>query len=266
MAEGFQFLSLLRNLVFPPRCAGCNELLDFTDLHRGSALCSTCEPQWNAEKEEVCGHCFCKLTECSCMTEIQERTKSKGFYKLVYYRNGTRNCVPNRVIYQIKNKREARTPTFLARELYNGLRYHAKEDEISLDHAVLTFVPRRRSSYLKYGTDQAYELARALSLQSGIPLVKCLNRKKGRQREQKTLNPQERMKNARASFAIQNSEAIRGKTVFLIDDIVTTGASMAVCTRLLLRAGADAVYCVAVASDEINRMPQMAPLIKLETR
>ena len=200
------------------------------------------------------------------MTEIQERAKCKGFYKLVYYRNGTRNYVPNRVVYQIKNKRESRTPAFLACELYEMLSFHAKEESISLENAVLTYVPRRKSSYLKYGTDQARELARALSLHSGIPLAKCLIRKKGEQREQKTLSPAERVKNARASFAALNTEVLCGKTVFLIDDIVTTGASMSACARLLLRAGAESVYCVAVASDEINRMPKTAPLIKLEAR
>ena len=143
---------------------------------------------------------------------------------------------------------------------------HEKAEAINFTNAVLAYVPRRKRAYLQYGTDQARELARALSGQSGIPLAACLTRKRGNQREQKKLTPQERIKNARASFAVQNAELLKGKTVLLIDDIVTTGASMSVCVKLLLRAGAAEIYCVAVASDEINRMPQTSPLIKLETR
>ena len=69
------------------------------------------------------------------------------------------------------------------------------------------------------------------------------------------------MKNARSAFAVKNVQKLCGKTVLLVDDIVTTGASMAAGAHKLLRAGAEAVFCVSVSSDDTNKTPN-APLLK----
>ena len=45
------------------------------------------------------------------------------------------------------------------------------------------------------------------------------------------------------------AEKIKGKTVILIDDVVTTGASMSACTHILRECGAKNIICIAVASN-----------------
>ena len=61
------------------------------------------------------------------------------------------------------------------------------------------------------------------------------------------------MKNAQASFFLENEEQICGKCVLLVDDLVTTGAGMSAATKLCRRAGATRVYAISVASDITNR-------------
>ena len=117
----------------------------------------------------------------------------------------------------------------------------------------LTFLPRGNAAKLEYGVDQAEELARALSVLSGIPLKKLIMRRRGKNKQQKKLSFDERIRNANASFRLARRAELSGKTVFLVDDIVTTGAGMAACTRLLRKAGAKNVYCLAAASDDANR-------------
>ena len=59
--------------------------------------------------------------------------------------------------------------------------------------------------------------------------------------------------NAKIAFLPDPEADIKGKTLLLVDDMVTTGAGMAEATRKLLHRGAEAVYCLSVATDVCNR-------------
>jgi ComF family protein len=62
-----------------------------------------------------------------------------------------------------------------------------------------------------------------------------------------TMQPHERRKSLRGAFRVVDAEAIRGREVLLIDDIMTTGATARECARVLLRAGAAKVWVATVA-------------------
>lgn len=243
----------LLDLLFPPKCAACARLLDFTKAGESCALCDGCLMRWNAAKAELCGHCLSSVSACTCMTDTLSRVRCRGLFKLTYYKQGNRSAVQNRIVFRIKEVRDFRTPHFLSGELAAAIRAH--EGEMDLSNAVIAYAPRRRQAYRLHGTDQARELAVALSRRLQIPMFHGIVRKRGRQKEQKALTPRERLRNARASFLIRDGELVSGKTVLLVDDIVTTGASMAACAQHLMRAGAEAVYGVAVASDDANQNP-----------
>jgi predicted amidophosphoribosyltransferase len=49
-------------------------------------------------------------------------------------------------------------------------------------------------------------------------------------------------------YKVQNPEQFAGKRILLLDDIVTTGATVSECARVLLTAGAKEVYCAAIAA------------------
>ena len=61
------------------------------------------------------------------------------------------------------------------------------------------------------------------------------------------LSPKEREANVKGSFAVGDREVIQGKRVLLIDDVMTTGATVNECARTLLEAGAGAVDVFTVA-------------------
>lgn len=247
----------LTDLLFPPRCVACGVLLDFEGLADDSALCEDCQKLLLDEQRERCGFCQSEVTQCTCMTELQKKAGCKGFFKAVYYRHGTRIPVQNKLIFRIKDKRDARTARILAGMLQSVLEGQDESRVLSGADTVIVYVPRRRSIVLQTGVDQAKALAKALSHYTGIPAVSCIVRRRGKQMEQKTLTQRERLKNARSSFSVRHPERIAGRNVLLVDDIVTTGASMAVCAKALLAAGGNAVYCVAVASDDTNKNPDV---------
>jgi ComF family protein len=126
--------------------------------------------------------------------------------------------------------------------------------EISAQSSVICFVPRSSRAVLKHGVDQSEELARSLSQQSGIPLSCALERIKGG-KEQKKLSAAERVKNTKRLFALREGREteISGKTVILVDDVVTTGASLCAAALALREAGVKELLCVALAQTPKKR-------------
>ena len=110
---------------------------------------------------------------------------------------------------------------------------------------VFTSVPRRRKAIVKYGIDHAELLASAVAKRLGAKYIKIL--KSNVKSEQKKSNDSEaRIKNADFSLR-KGAPDLTHRKVILIDDIVTTGASMGRCAMVLKSAGADKIIGATLA-------------------
>lgn len=243
----------IKRLLFPPRCSACGALLDWYTADETAALCKSCLSLWENEELETCGRCAKRVRDCACMTEELLRAGCLGYYKLLYYHPGKEAQIQNRVIYHIKESRDQKTPAFLAARLQKSLQTAMRTRGVTEKNMILTYVPRGRSAKREHGVDQAKELARELSGQTGIGLRTLLKRTGRTRHAQKSLNREQRRKNASAAYRLAKEQSLTGKTVVLVDDVVTTGTSMAACIRLLYRAGAAGVIGLSVASDDVNR-------------
>lgn len=106
-------------------------------------------------------------------------------------------------------------------------------------------VPLHRSRLRERGYDQALELAKALSRHIGIPvLAGALRRTRGTAR-QSELDLSARQRNLRGAFALARADLPRH--VALIDDVMTTGATVRECAQILLRGGVERVDVWVVA-------------------
>ena len=76
------------------------------------------------------------------------------------------------------------------------------------------------------------------------------------------MNPRARRKSLQGAFRVENADAIRGREVLLVDDIMTTGATASECSRVLMRAGAAKVWVVTMARAQaevgVARMTEVA--------
>jgi ComF family protein len=115
---------------------------------------------------------------------------------------------------------------------------------------MVTWVPVHPSRRRERGFDQAEELSRAMAARLDVPAWPCLARHQ-RTAAQHALGRQARAGNTAAAFVADAAavDRLRDRWVVVVDDIVTTGATLAGCAAALTAAGAAAVSAICVARD-----------------
>ena len=118
------------------------------------------------------------------------------------------------------------------------------------DNYILLAVPITKKKLKQRGYNQSEEIAKALSENLQIPLLKSCLLKIKETPPQMTLSREEREKNIKGVFSVENKELIGNKKILLVDDVYTTGSTMEECARVLKKAGAREVWGIAVAREE----------------
>lgn len=110
-------------------------------------------------------------------------------------------------------------------------------------------VPLHWTRLFRRRFNQAALLAQAVGRASGVEVVPDLLVRRKRTPSQGGLNADERHRNVQGAFALNPRYAarVKGRRVLVIDDVFTTGATVGACSRVLLRAGAEAVDVLTLA-------------------
>ena len=148
-----------------------------------------------------------------------------------------------------------------ARHMMNSFKYHAhfwlRDDLVDLMEAVVRArfhvdeidlvlsMPSTAWHLWKRGYNPARELAKPLARRLGRPAPAFVVRRDGRPRRQAGLSEEERRANAVGTFAVTRPKVVAGKTVLVVDDVMTTGSTLSDCAATLKRAGAARVWCVS---------------------
>lgn len=150
-----------------------------------------------------------------------------------------------------------------AREMINGFKFrqrlHLRNDFTDWMEAlarsrfnvneidVVSSVPIGFWRRIDRGYNQCDILARALSNRLNKPYLPRLLKRVGSSRRQSELNEEERRKNIIGAFAVRKADPIRGKTVLIVDDIMTTGSTLSEIASILKASGANRVWAITLA-------------------
>jgi len=125
-----------------------------------------------------------------------------------------------------------------------------KEDpRLIKDMDIITFVPLHRRKAHARAFNQSELLARNIGREFGIPVIGCLEKIRPT-KNQNELSREDRLVNVKGAFRIkpnQSADAVSGRGILLIDDVMTTGATLDETSRVLMVAGAKTVHCLTLA-------------------
>ncbi len=142
------------------------------------------------------------------------------------------------LIYALKFKSKRQTAEIIARVLHEIL-------PLQNPGTIIINVPTSRSRVRQRGFDQTELIARKLAREQKLQYIPALLRH-GNIR-QVGASKQQRQAQVSGLYALRPRADIKGKDILLIDDVVTTGATLAEASRVLRRAGAKSITCAVFA-------------------
>lgn len=219
----------LLDILLTRKCRFCGKTIKLSEN-----VCPKCAENLSEVSEPRCKYCGAEKARCICK---KRRTRYDGITAPYYYEGSAKKALLN---LKFGNKE------YFARSLAEKMALSVKTDfkDVTLD--AIVFVPFSRRQKLVRRYNQSRLLAERLSEYLEIPeydaLVKLFDTK-----VQHALKGRYRSGNVAGAYDVADVDLIKGKTVLLVDDIKTTGATLNECAKILKIRGAEKVYCVTAA-------------------
>ena len=207
-------------LLYPPKCAFCGRLLVEDDT-----------------EEEICPDCLESLP----WTGRDAVTRGSWFSACVsplYYRTGARQG-----LLRFKFRKRSAAGRCFGRLMARCVK---AQDTWSID--LITYVPLSFLRFRKRGYSQSRLLAESVAAELGLPCLRLLRKRRHTKPLFGVKGDDRRRAVVSGAFALRRGaeERVADKCVLLVDDVITSGATLGECSRLLLTAGADRVVCTTL--------------------
>jgi ComF family protein len=227
-------------IVFPARCALCRDFLGDEPSHpfcmnclSGFLLleppyCSRCGTPFADPKGEdhLCGECLSRTPPFSIARSLgryDERLMS--------------------AIHSFKYGGKIQTGVALgemmARRIYSGISIR--------DFSLIIPIPLHPKRLRERGFNQSLILARQIARGQSLPVDYRSLERAIDTAPQTALKKTERSRNVKGAFIVNNRDAVKGKKILLVDDVLTTGSTVRECARILLASGAEDVAVLTLA-------------------
>lgn len=218
-----KLLTLLKNLIFSERCPYCGCLIEPERI-----ACDSCLEIIREKHAAIKGG----AEGYRCVSTFAYGGKVRRMILRVKYRNRTQ------YIPQV-----AKIMAADIQEAYDCGEFDA-----------ITFVPMHKKDLGERGYNQSELLAQALAKELDLPCLDTLEKIK-RTPKQHNLTFKQRKKNLTGAFKVRDKEAVKGKNLLIVDDIVTSGSTLAFCCKALNRAEPGILCCatIAAASDRYDK-------------
>jgi len=227
------------DLLYPRRCAACGR----ADPDAGRFLCWDCRSALQLIKPPYCRRCGDPVAgridhEYTCASCS---ARAPAF---VLARSAARFQEPlDTFIHQLKYRGATWLADDLAALLEGVVQTHYPDVRFDAAAAVPLYPPHQRER----GYNQARLLAQALGRRLRLPLLRATLFRATFRQSQTRLTALQRADNVRGVFAVRERRWLNGRRILLVDDVMTTGATVRECARVLADAGAAGVWVATVA-------------------
>jgi ComF family protein len=223
------------DIFYPRRCIACQKLLT---VKGNKWLCKDCKPSFVPVKTasefccQICGRPIEHDGNCVfCNTEKTYYQKGGCLYS---YKDDVRKA-----FFRFKFRDRPDYAKFFGKKMADNF------DGNKSDYDFVTAVPMFPKKQRQRGYNQSEKLAQIFAKETGIRYKRVLIKKKDTQ-AQRELKSEQRRKNIKNAFAVNTD--ISGRSILLIDDVVTTGYTVNECCRVLKKAGAERVDFYALCT------------------
>lgn len=215
--------------LLPDRCAFCN-----TVTRINTFVCDDCKPRIRWQTEPFCAKCGHEKAQCSC--KKNGRRRWDGAAAPWIYEEASEG-ITGGCVRLLKSSFYERSAIYMGKEIAAHVR---KVFPLTVFDTVMP-VPMFPQDEFERGYSQSVWIAQAVAKELGVPFENRL-RKIRKTQPQKTLRGSERTVNLRGAFDLDEMYDAPGKTVLLVDDLLTTGSTLEECTTILKIYGVEAVY------------------------
>jgi ComF family protein len=206
------------DLLFPPKCIFCGRLL----LKGTECLCEKC----------VAGLPFTKGAQVSQKGDFFDECVSPFLYEGDVRKSILRFKFKGATAYA---------------DCYGRMMAECVREHLSGKYDLITWVPLSTKRAKDRGYDQAMLLALAVALELDDVAVETLVKTSHVQAQSTISDKEMRRANVSGVYELKDRELVDGKRILLIDDIITTGSTLAECARVLLMSGAESIVCATLA-------------------
>lgn len=210
-------------------------------------ICSACKTRLSSIENIICNNCLNSI-------QIAEKQRIEFEYNKKFERNNLisgftslyvfeKDKQLQEILHQFKYSNKYRIGIKLGEEIAKTRNITITDWKIDL----VIPVPLHHLKKAERGYNQSYYIAKGFSQAIGIKKNENLLKRKRYTESQTLKNISDRELNVRDAFSVTNKTKIKGKNILLVDDVITTGATVSECARQLLNAGANKVYSLSAA-------------------
>lgn len=216
--------SSVLNVLYPPQCLGCRQRLP----DPAAPLCHRCMQRLDRITAHDVDERLARLPNASAMASVQ-----------VLWRFDAAGTV-QKVQHQLKY---GNRPRF-------GIKLGAVMAELVSDAMppdLIVPVPLHKTRFLERGYNQSTQLAEGLAATLGVTMDEGAVVRARATPSQTHLSREKRWANVHGAFAVPDPDVVAGKRVLLVDDVLTTGATLVAVAEAMQAAGAAEVHAVTLA-------------------
>lgn len=197
-------------------------------------LCAVCEHPLLTGEQHICSACYALLPFTGMRLEKNQvsdkfigRVPVVLAHALLYYEH---HNIVQQVLHRIKYNNKQKFAIFMGEVWGNSL----KQTSVNLDFDMIVPVPLAAKKQYKRGYNQSFLIAKGLSNILDIPVNTDVIRRIVNTESQTQKTRPERVKNVESAFEVSKINT-QGKHLLLIDDVITTGATLDICANTILR-------------------------------